>query len=72
MFEIFIQSYNCTFDKCIEWVNLHGIELLRSIYIFHLQDKLPKKINDYLGEYPHSKGEFTSLDILNEIQLGLI
>jgi len=60
-----------TFDKCIEWVNLHGIELLRSIYIFHLQGKLPKKINDYLGEYPHTKGEFTSLDIQNEIQLGL-
>jgi hypothetical protein len=60
-----------SFDKCIEWVNLHGIELLRSIYISHLQGKLPKKINNYLGEYPHTKGEFTSLDIQNEIQLGL-
>ena len=59
------------FDKCIEWVNLHGIELLRSIYLFHLQGKLPKKINDLLGKYPHTKGEFTSLDIQNEIQLGL-
>jgi len=59
------------FDKCIEWVNLHGIELLRSIYLFHLDRRFPKKINDLLGPFPHTKGEFTSLDIQNEIQLGL-
>lgn len=59
------------FDNCIEWVNLNGIELLRSLYLFHLEGKLPEKINNLMGNYPHTKGEFTSLDIQNEIQLGL-
>ena len=60
-----------SFEECVEWVNLNGIDLLRSLYLFHLDGKLPQSINVLLGNYPHTKGEFTSLDIQNEIQLGL-
>ena len=65
------EIYSMTFDQCVEWVNLNGIELLRAIYIFFLEGKLPIELNTLLGDYPHTKGEFTSLDIQNEIQLGL-
>ena len=60
-----------SFEECVEWVNLYGIDILRSLYLFHLDGKLPQSINNLLGNYPHTKGEFTSLDIQNEIQIGL-
>lgn len=60
-----------TFDDCIEWVNLNGVELLRAIYMSFLDGILPMEINSLLGRFPHVKGQFTSLDIQNEIQLGL-
>ena len=37
----------------------------------YLNKDLPVKIVDLLGKYPHTKGEFTSLDIQNEIQLSM-
>ena len=45
--------------------------MLRSLYIFHSDNRLPASINSLMGDYPHTKGEFTSLDIQNEIQMGL-
>ena len=63
--------YNLSFNQCIEWINLHGIELLRCIYILYLDRKLPPDIVSLLGYYPHIKGEFTSLDIQNEVDIGL-
>ena len=61
-----------SFDDCVEWVNLNGVELLRVIYMSFLDGILPVEINSLLGRFPHVKGQFTSLDISkNEIQLGL-
>ena len=54
-----------------EWINLNGIELLRVIYVFYLDRKLPPDIVSLLGYYPQVRGEFTSLDIQNEIDIGL-
>ena len=65
------EIYKMSFDDCVEWVNLNGIELLRGIYIFYLDGKLPIEINKLMGDFPQTKGEFTSLDIQNEIQLSL-
>ena len=48
-----------------------GIELLRGIYILYLDRKLPPDIVTLLGYYPQVRGEFTSLDIQNEIDIGL-
>ena len=61
------------YDKeyIIEWVNLNGIELMRSLYIFLLNNKLPKQIYQILGEEREIYGEFTSLDIQEEIELSL-
>ena len=68
----FLERINkINFDRCVEWVNLNGIELLRSLYLFNIENKLPENIKNLMGNYPHTKGEFTSLDIQNEIQLGL-
>ena len=65
------EIYKMSFDDCVEWVNLNGIELRRGIYIFYLDGKLPIEINKLMGDFPQTKGEFTSLDIQNEIQLSL-
>ena len=41
-------------------------------YIFYILDrKLPPDIVTLLGYYPQVRGEFTSLDIQNEIDIGL-
>ena len=63
--------YKLSFDQCVEWINLNGIELLRGIYILYLDRKLPPDIVTLLGYYPQVRGEFTSLDIQNEIDIGL-
>ena len=61
------------YDKeyIIEWMNLNGIELMRSLYIFLLNNKLPKQVYQILGEEREIYGEFTSLDIQEEIELSL-
>ena len=65
------QIYSLSFDECVEWINLNGIELLRAIYVLYLDRKLPPDIVSLLGYYPQVRGEFTSLDIQNEIDIGL-
>ena len=63
--------YSYSFEQCVEWMNLNGIELLRTIYILYLDRNLPSDIVELLGYYPQVRGEFTSLDIQNEIDIGL-
>jgi hypothetical protein len=65
------QIYSLSFNECVEWINLNGIELLRAIYVLYLDRKLPSDIVGLLGYYPQIRGEFTSLDIQNEIDIGL-
>ena len=55
----------------INWMNKNGIELMRSLYIFLLNRRLPEKINQLVGEDLTIYGEFTSLDIQEEIELSL-
>ena len=55
----------------INWMNKNGIELMRSLYIFLLNGRLPDKINQLVGEDLAIYGEFTSLDIQEEIELSL-
>ena len=43
----------------------------RTIYILYLDRNLPSDIVELLGYYPQVRGEFTSLDIQNEIDIGL-
>ena len=61
------------YDKeyIIEWMNLNGIELMRSLYIFLLNNRLPKQVYQIVGEEREIYGEFTSLDIQEEIELSL-
>ena len=55
----------------IDWINQNGIELMRSLYIFLLNKRLPKEVYQILGSNYEIYGEFTSVDIQGEIELGL-
>ena len=61
------------YDKeyIIEWINKNGIELMRSLYIFILNGRMPPEVHKIIGEEIDIYGEFTSLDIQEEIELNL-
>jgi hypothetical protein len=62
-----------TYDKdyVFDWMNQNGIELMRSLYIFLLNNKLPEEVYKIVGGEREIYGEFTSLDIQEEIELSL-
>ena len=58
-------------EYIIEWINKNGIELMRSLYIFILNGRMPPEVHKIIGEEIDIYGEFTSLDIQEEIELNL-
>jgi hypothetical protein len=58
-------------DDIVEWINLHGTKIVRSIYIYMLEGRLPEEANSILGSNPELYGHFTSLDIQNDIELNI-
>ena len=62
-----------TYDKdyVFDWMNQNGIELMRSLYIFLLNNKLPEEVYKIVGGEREIYGEFTPLDIQEEIELSL-
>ena len=65
-----LDIYKLSFDQCVEWMNLCLVLNYLEEYIFYILDrKLPPDIVTLLGYYPQVRGEFTSLDIQNEIDI---
>ena len=52
-------------------MNKNGIEIMRSLYIFLLNSRMPQEVHEIIGEEIEIYGEFTSLDIQEEIELNL-
>lgn len=60
-----------TENEIVEWMNNKGIILSRYLYIYILERKLPDEILKSIGEDIELYGEFTSIDIKNDIEINL-
>lgn len=60
-----------TEHEIVEWMNNKGIILSRYLYIYILERKLPDEILKSIGEDIELYGEFTSIDIKNDIEINL-
>ena len=63
---------NMDMEECVEWINYHGIDLLRSIYILSVNNQLPQEVNEILKVRDiDTISQFTSLDLQDNMHFNL-
>ena len=62
---------NMSLDEKIEWANFDGVMLARSIYTLFLNNQLSQEIVSLIGDTPELYGQFTSLDVQQDIELNI-
>ena len=58
-------------EDITDYLNFQGIELVRGVYIFLTRESLPDDIKEIVNLKSELYGEFTSLDIRNDIELRI-
>ena len=58
-------------EDITDYLNFQGIELVRGVYIFLTRESLPEDIKEIVNLKSELYGEFTSLDIRNDIELRI-
>lgn len=58
-------------EDITDYLNYQGIELVRGVYIFLTRESLPDDIKEIVNLKSELYGEFTSLDIRNDIELRI-